>query len=347
MNRIFVKIDMRKAVFILAGFLLFSCAENKKVSDKNLTVVFYNVENLFDVVGDPSKPDGEFTPEGAKKWNQERYNKKIEDISKVLSSINPEDLPEIIGLCEIENRTVLNDLVKTSVLKPGNYKIVHYESPDFRGIDNTMLYRPDEFKVISSQPIRINFEDDPEYTTRDILYIKGKTTNNEIFHIFINHWPSRTSGEKESEPKRIFVASVLKAKVDSLIAAEENPNIIILGDMNDEPANISLLNTLGARDPAVEPTAVLQNLMFDVDNKNLGSYNFRGNWNMLDNIVVSKSLLDNKGFCCIEKQGFVFQQEWMEFKNNNGQITPNRTYGGPNYYGGISDHFPVYFLLKR
>jgi len=334
-------------LFLLTIFLVASCNKEKIAPKKKLAIVFYNVENLFDLENEPGKNDGEFTPGGSKKWTQERLDKKLEDISRVLSSVNETELPEIIGLCEVENRQVLESLINTKSLSEGNYQIIHYESPDYRGIDNALIYRPDEFKVISSQPIRIRFPEDPDYVTRDILYVKGKTLNRETFHFFVNHWPSRIGGEQETEPKRMHVASILKEKIDSVSHADKNPKIIILGDMNDEPANKSLLNTLGAKDPHLEPNAVLQNLMFKIDNQIFGSYNFRGNWNMLDNIVVSKNLLDKKGFRCAEKQGYVFHQEWMEFKNRNGEMSPNRTYGGSNYYGGISDHFPVYFKLER
>ncbi|NQU88699.1 MAG: endonuclease/exonuclease/phosphatase family protein [Mariniphaga sp.] len=339
---------------ISKGFLLgllvamiFSCQKNNDISRKKLTVVFYNVENLFDLEDEPGKSDEEFTPEGSKEWTQERLDKKLNDLSKVLSSVNKTELPEIIGLCEVENKKVLMDLVETDLLKARNYKIVHYESPDFRGIDNALIYRSDEFTVEESKPVKVVFENDQDYVTRDILYVKGKTTNREILHIFVNHWPSRIGGEAETEPKRVKVASIIKSMVDSIQIAEKNPNIIVLGDMNDEPINKSMINILGAKDPLVEPQAKLQNLMFEIDKQNLGSYNYQGNWNMLDNIIVSESLLDNKGFTCSDKQGYVFHEEWMEFKNREGEMSPNRTYGGSNYYGGISDHFPVYIILER
>ncbi len=342
----------RMACKTIVGFLavmvfLFSCNPEKRKAQKNLTVVFYNVENLFDLKDEPNKQDEEFTPDGTKKWDQHRYQKKLEDLSKVLSSINEEELPEIIGLCEVENKQVVEDLVKTGALSVGNYEVVHFESPDFRGIDNALAYRPDEFKILDSVPINVTFQNEPDYVTRDILYVKGQTLNKEVFHIFVNHWSSRIGGTEKSEPNRIYVASLVKNKVDSIYSAEKNPNIIIMGDMNDEPINNSLFNTIGAKDITEEPNARLINLMFDVDKQDLGSYNYRGNWNMLDNIVVSQNLLDDKGFGCFEKQGFVFQQQWMEFKNQEGEISPNRTYGGPNYYGGVSDHFPVYIKLKR
>lgn len=316
---------------------------NKK---RNLTVVFYNVENLFDTENTPGGNDAEFTPESEKKWTPERYQKKLEDISRVLSSVNQKELPEIIGLCEIENRIVLNDLIKTEPLVGGKYEIAHFESPDFRGIDVALLYRPDEFKVTWSAPVKVVFADELNFTTRDILYVKGETFNREEFHIFVNHWPSRIGGVEQTEPKRIAIARLLKSKIDSVQNVNPKANILVMGDMNDEPSNLSLNEVLSAKSPETENAALI-NLMYPLHLEKQGSYNYRGNWNMLDNIIVSAGLLDNKGFQSVEKQGFVFREEWMEYKNDKGEISPNRTYGGPNYYGGVSDHFPVYIRLKR
>jgi predicted extracellular nuclease len=326
--------------FTFAFAFLVSFSADKYNRKHNITVVFYNVENLFDTQNTPGGNDAEFTPEGANKWTKDRYIKKVEDISKVLSSVNKNELPEIIGLCEIENRKVLDDLVKTKQLSGGNYKIEHYESPDFRGIDCALLYRPDEFRVIKSAPFHVSFTDDPKFTTRDILYVKGETKNHEEFNIFVNHWPSRIGGLEQTEPKRVAVARLLKSKIDSVLTVNPNANILVMGDMNDEPSNKSLNEILAAKSPDTKKAALV-NLMFPVLKSKKGSYNYRGNWNMLDNIVVSAGLLDNSGFQCVEKQGFVFHEKWMEY-DKNGEISPNRTYSGTNYYGGVSDHFPVF-----
>jgi predicted extracellular nuclease len=336
------------AVLVLSFLLtviIHSFTNNGYNKKRNLTVVFYNVENLFDTENTPGGNDAEFTPESEKKWTLERYQKKLEDISKVLASVNQKELPEIIGLCEVENRKVLNDLVKTERLAGGKYEIAHFESPDYRGIDVALLYRPDEFNVTWSAPVKVSFADEPNFTTRDILYVKGETLNREEFHIFVNHWPSRIGGLEQTEPKRISIAQLLKSKIDSVQNVNPKANIVVMGDMNDEPSNKSLAVILEAKNPASQNTGLV-NLMFPLHEEKQGSYNYRGNWNMLDNIIVSSGLLDNKGFQCVEKQGFIFREEWMEYKNN-GQISPNRTYGGPNYYGGVSDHFPVFFQLKR
>ena len=327
-------------------FLITSCSKEKREARNTLTIAFYNVENLFDTIDEPSKDDDEFTPGSEKKWDEERYQKKLQDISKVLGSINKKELPEIIGMCEVENKKVVSDLVHKEPLAKGNYLVVHHESPDIRGIDCALIYRPDEFRVEEHFPIHITFKNEPDYKTRDILYVKGKTRNGEELNIFVNHWPSRIGGEEQSEPNRIEVATVLRSKIDSILNINDKAEIIVMGDMNDEPANKSLTEILGAGIPE-KSSGELVNLMYPDDLENNGSYNFRGNWNMLDNLVVSTSLLDDKGFRCRDKKGFIFHEEWMEYKNGKGEISPNRTYGGPNYYGGVSDHFPVYFKLQR
>jgi len=338
-------------LFIFLVSILFSAVITSFSGDgynkkRNLTIVFYNVENLFDTVNNQGTRDAEFTPDGKNNWTDDRYVKKVEDISKVLSLVNKKELPELIGLCEIENRKVLDDLIATHYLSEGDYGIEHFESPDYRGIDCALLYRHDEFTVIESKPVKVVFADDPDFTTRDILYVKGKTNNREEFHIFINHWPSRIGGMEQTEPKRVAVARILKQKIDSVQNVNPGTNILVMGDMNDEPSNKSLNDELSAKKPE-DKNADLVNLMYPDHLNKEGSYFYRGNWNMLDNIVVSVSLLDKKGFQCSDRKGHIFREEWMEYKAKNGDVSPNRTYGGPNYYGGVSDHFPVYIQLNR
>ena len=334
-------------LFALPFLVFTSCAPWQNAAKRNMTVAFYNVENLFDLEDEPGKRDEEFTPESEKQWNSVRYQKKLDDLSRVISAINEGDLPEIVGLCEVENKKVVTDLTRTGLLARGKYEIVHSESPDIRGIDCALIYRPEEFTVTNHFTIPVHFEDDPDYVTRDILYVKGRTRNREEFHVFVNHWPSRIGGVEQTQPKRMEVARILKSKVDSVRAASgSRSHVIVMGDMNDEPTNKSLQEVLNALPPG-EAADGLVNLMFPEDSEGRGSYNYRGNWNMLDNIIVSTGLLDDKGFRVIADKGFVFYQDWMEYRNSEGEMSPNRTYGGPNYYGGVSDHFPVYIRLKR
>lgn len=340
--------NINSQLFILGIlFLIFtSFTPRKNYAHRNMTVAFYNVENLFDTIDEPGKQDEEFTPDGDKKWNSERYQTKLQNIAKVISSMNEGDLPEIVGLAEVENDRVLNDLIHTGMLEKGNYAVVHYESPDIRGIDCALIYRPEEFKVLKQMAIPVHFKNEPNYKTRDILYVKGKAPDHEVFHIFVNHWPSRIGGLEKTEPNRVEVAQILKSKIDSILKRNSRAKIIIMGDMNDEPANKSVHEILGAQNPG-DAGGILVNLMYPADLQGEGTYFYRGEWNLLDNLIVSKSLLDKKGFQCFQKKGFIYHETWMEYKNREGVATPDRTYGGPNYYGGVSDHFPVYFRLKR
>jgi predicted extracellular nuclease len=338
---------MKKFLYAVSvAALLWGCQPSPKtVTDGHVTVAFYNVENLFDTIQGSNPRDKDFIPTSKKKWNSKRYLKKVNDIGKVLSSINSVDLPEVIGLCEVENRSVLEDLVASSNLKKGNYKIAHIESPDYRGIDVAMIYRPAEFEFISQEALAVTFPDAPNYTTRDILYVKGKL-DGEVYHLFVNHWPSRRGGMEKSEPKRVQAAAVLKKKVDEIKQKDANARIIIMGDMNDEPSNKSLAETLGASEKP--NTSGLFNMMYDNHLAKTGSYNFRGNWNMIDNMVVSDNLLTEGKLKTTANDGNVFHERFMEYHNKKFKsMSPSRTFGGNNYYGGISDHFPIYFELKK
>ncbi|MDD2305519.1 MAG: endonuclease/exonuclease/phosphatase family protein [Prolixibacteraceae bacterium] len=329
-------------ILVISGVVLFSCTSVKKSLRQEYTVVSYNVENLFDTVDDPKIPDEEFLPTSEKKWDNERYEKKLTDIAEVISEVNQKELPEVVGLVEIENQTVLEDLIKTGKLNGQNYAIIHEESPDYRGIDVALIYRKDAFKEITHEVLPVTFPDDPEFKTRDILHVTGKMRNKTV-HVFVNHWPSRIGGEDKTEPKRVLAASVLKKRVDQIFVQDPKARIIIMGDMNDEPANKSLQETLGATAPG--SGAPLVNLMMPDDVAGKGTYFYSGNWNMLDNLVVSETVLKGKGMTVEGGKGNIFSNDWMIYTNKNGDKTPNRSYVGNKYVGGVSDHFPVYFKM--
>lgn len=328
---------------IAAGLMGSSCTSQKKMLSNEYTVLSYNVENLFDTIDDPKIPDEEFLPQSEKKWTGVRYQKKLDDLSKVIAGVNPSDYPEIIGLVEIENQTVLEDLIHTVTLKNHSYRIIHEESPDYRGIDVALLYRRDAFKEKWHETLSVVFAEDTAFKTRDILHVVGKMKKNTV-HVFVNHWPSRIGGDEKTEPKRVQAASVLKNKVDEVLGADPNARIIIMGDMNDEPSNKSLQETLGAKSP--DSGAKLVNLMMPDDQKGLGTYFYSGNWNMLDNLVVSNAIITGKKTKVENNKGEIYRADWMIFTNKNGDKTPNRSYVGDKYVGGVSDHFPVYFKMK-
>ncbi|WP_372751971.1 hypothetical protein [Labilibaculum sp.] len=335
---------MKKILFVFTVALLaVSCSQEKK----EYTLAFYNVENLFDTINDPNTWDDDFTPEGKLEYSSKRYENKLLHLSEVLSSINKKELPAIIGLCEIENRSVLEDLISQKKLKKGDYSIVQTDSPDGRGIDCALLYQKSTFKALSQNFIGIHIPTEPNYKTRDILHVKGVFAAKDTLDIFVNHWPSRRGGMKESEKYRVFVATQLKKAVDQIQKKNLNANIIIMGDFNDEPTNKSAEEILCATNnkDTSKPEA-LYNLMYDLKMQGKGSYNYRGNWNMLDNIIVSNSLLSNtNGLHTNHQNGKIFTEKWICYQNEDGTYVPSRSYSGPKYYGGYSDHFPVYFQL--
>lgn len=308
-------------------------------AQESYKIAFYNVENLFDTVDDPTTLDDDFTPDGKQKWTTERYQAKLTKIAQVMDSLGK---PHLIGLSEVENLTVLEDLIETEALKTEDYGIIHKNSPDMRGIDVALLYKKQNFQVLKTEFIRVNFPDfiEKDYTSRDILYAKGKLSNGEILHVFVNHWPSRRGGLQQSEPKRLFVAQHVKKAVDEILYKDQKALVVLMGDFNDEPDNTSLTSVLGALpDESAALEGLLYNCFYSQDKDKKGSYNYRGNWNMLDQFIVS-GYLRNPAAPLMVKNPTIYKYSWLMYEGKNGP-TPNRTYGGPNYYGGYSDHLPI------
>lgn len=331
---------------ILIVFLgLYSCSEGKK----EYSVVFYNVENLFDTINQEEVWDDEFTPGSKLKYTTKRYHHKLANLAKVLSSVDTVNFPVLIGLCEVENRSVLDALIIEDKLKAGNYGIAHTESPDFRGIDCALLYQKENFHYLKHEAINIQFPWDEEYTTRDILYVTGVLNQTDTLHLFVNHWPSRRGGMEKSEKNRVFVAEQLKKSITKIQEKNAEAKIIIMGDFNDEPNNKSVKETLAAtNDTNTTDSEGLYNLMYDLQENGKGSYLYRGTWNMLDNLVVSNSLLkQGNGFFTTHSSGEIYREKWICYKTPAGVYAPSRSYAGPKYYGGFSDHFPVLFKLSN
>ena len=346
---------MNKAVcFFLTLNIAFALNINSQTncsdlnSKKSVKIVFYNVENLFDTIDDPLINDKDFLPDSRISWNSEKYLKKVDDLSKVLISIDPKKLPAIIGLSEVENRDVVEDLINKTGLKKGKYKIVHKDSPDERGIDVALLYKKKIFKMVRQQFISIQFPTDTTDRTRDILYVKLRTKQKDTLHCFVNHWPSRGGGREKSEPKRMYVAKVLKSKVDSVFSKNIMADIIIMGDFNDNPTDKSISKMLRANN--IEKNlypGMLYNLMYRLYENGEGSYYYRREkqWNMLDQIIASGSLFNKeKGLRMDGLQGCIYKPDWILYEDTDGVKQPNRTIGS-SYYGGYSDHFPVYIKL--
>jgi hypothetical protein len=314
-------------------------------------IAFYNVENLFDIFNDSLTNDDEFTPEGERHWNNKKFYQKLNNIYKVILGIGEWNPPAAIGLCEIENRFVLNKLVYETPLKNSGYKIIHFDSPDRRGIDVAFLYRPALFSPLRSYPIRINLHDDTAFKTRDILYIKGILGEADTVHFFVNHWPSRYGGYEDSKPKRMFVASVLRNKVDSLQKADGDPNIIIMGDFNDEPSDESIQSVLRAKTNSKElNNSDLFDMMVVLQKKaDMGTNKYREDWSVIDQFIVSGNLLLEGNKLIVSPEGaqvyapdFLLEDDRVHFGKQ-----PFRTYEGFSYHGGFSDHLAIFLDLVQ
>jgi hypothetical protein len=316
-----------------------------KINRQSVSMVFWNVENLYDPYDDSTKLDDEFTSSGAKHWTWTKFSTKLNHVGKTLMAIGEWSPPAIVGLCEVENRYVLNKLIYETPLKPWKYKYIHHESPDLRGVDVALLYRQDVFRLISSTSTRIRFPFDTLAQTREILHVKGILFQHDTISIFVNHWPSRRGGYLSSQPRRNFVASVLRKLIDSVQRVHPQENIVITGDFNDEPENESLKEMLHAQTNALPfYDSCLFNLMGIRNNiRKEGTLKYRDQWSTFDQFVVSGSLMNgNSGLKAGPMQvkifisGFLLEEDQTYFGEKL-----NRTYSGPKYHGGFSDHLPI------
>ena len=344
------KINLKILFLFLSIFFTFYLSAQRETL-RNFRVIFYNVENFFDIFPDSIANDSEFLPGGMRGWNATRYRQKQANIAKVITAIGGWNTPALVGLCEVESRRALWDLTRNSPLKSLGYRFIHHESPDARGIDVALLYHPFQFFPISDKAIPINFPNS-DRTTRDILYVSGTTFSDDTLHVFVTHFPSRWGGELESEDRRIFKASVLRASVDSLFAIYANPNILIMGDFNDYPTNRSMLETLKAHPISSEiSTRELYNLTYHLHEQGKGTHKHQGEWGMLDQIVVSGNLLNpTNSFFTLQQDVRVFEADFLlEVDENFLGKRPFRTYIGMRYHGGFSDHLPlvVDFWFRR
>lgn len=355
------KLPIIASIIIFAIALAVSCKTSKNSTDDKFNeqlvrdsyrIMFFNTENLFDTINDPEKNDDEFTPQGAKYWTGFRYKQKLTNLSKVIIGAGGWELPQIVALSEIENRKVVEDLINKTPLYKSDYRIIHKESPDARGIDVALMYRKKYFTPISETFIPVKYPSNiGSGTTRDILYAKGTTNSNDTLHIFVNHWPSRWGGQKETEEKRIFVAGLVKHATDSIFKTDKNANIIIVGDLNDYPTDKSLVNELKAQTEYDNiKNDKLYNLSYYLQEiKKQGTHKYHGQWGILDQIIVSGALLDstrtlhttiddahifNPDFMLVPDEGYTGKQVF-------------RTYVGYKYQGGYSDHLPTYIDLFR
>lgn len=306
-------------------------------------IAFWNVENLFDTINDPKTNDEDFLPNGKMKWSSERYVTKLNNLSKVILAMGNGVGPDILGMSEVENRNVLVDLTTKTDLKKQKYGIVHFDSPDKRGIDVAMIYKKNKFKVLDSKAIYVPMPADSSYT-RDILLVKGVFGKKDTLYIFVNHWPSRRGGEEKSAVLRMIAAEKLRHAQDSILKLFPNAKIIAMGDFNDEPDDKSILSL---KYSLVSANGFVD-LMDSLDAAGDGSYHYRKEKNMLDQILITHSLEKGKGL--IIHDAHIFREAWMTGENYKGDPPgPLHMYAGSRYIGGYSDHYPVYadvYLVK-
>jgi predicted extracellular nuclease len=306
--------------------------------------MFFNTENYFDTFDDDKTLDDDFTPTGSYHWTWEKFTAKRNALSKIIIAVGEGKTPSIIGLCEIENRFVLNQLVNETPLAKFEYRIVHHNSPDSRGIDVALLYNPSDFELLYQNFYEIS----KDFKTREILYAKGIFHGVDTLHVFVNHFPSKRGGAKASESRRMAAAMELKRLCDSVNKAGNNANILIMGDFNDTPNSEPVTNTLQAKDSFDKINERdLYNLALPLMKKGEGTIKYQGVWEFIDLMFVSGNMLNGTGkISCSQSDFKIFKAPYL-FEKDNAFVgkKPKRTFTGMKYNGGISDHLPVYIQL--
>lgn len=334
---------MKKILGLLSIVILASCKQEKlsvqipasEIKKVSFDIMSYNVENLFDTIDDPNKADEDFTPTGKLQWNTAKYYDHLKHTVDAITNKGT-NFPAIVGLIEVENGTVLNDLVNTSFLKGKGYKYVWFEGPDERGIDVALIYDLNRVSVVQAKAIPVLLESVTDPNTRDILKVLVEI-GSEQFNLFVNHWPSRRGGQDESEMHRIKAASVLRKEVDEILSLNPKANIVCMGDFNDFPSNKSVHDVLQAG--VSNEHSVLFNMMSDFEALKKGTHFYKGEWSPLDQFMVSYGMFDNK---CVSANSFeVVSYDFIMYTSKDGVKSPARVYVGDSYKGGFSDHLPI------
>jgi len=341
-----------KSVFLLVFLLVFSLSwsQNKK-QFKVQTIAFYNVENLFDTINDPLKDDEKSPMMEIQGDRSKVYKDKISKLARVISDIGydvSKTSPAIVGVSEVENRQVLEDLIKDPQLKDSDYGIIHFDSPDKRGIDVGLLYKQDVFQPhsFSKHPLYI-YDGDKRVYTRDQLLVSGVLDGEEI-HIIVSHWPSRSGGEARSRPKRVKAAELNKRIIDSLQDVDKHAKIFSMGDLNDDPFNVSMKEVLKTKDDRDEANGKdLFNPMEAMAKSGNGTLAYRDGWNLFDQIVITAPLLEKDYSEYRYYKAGIYNKTYLSNKRGRYKGYPFRSFSNGSYTGGYSDHFPVYIHLVK
>jgi endonuclease/exonuclease/phosphatase family metal-dependent hydrolase len=331
---------MKKVVVILVlATFAFSHLKAQQTPPSQAIIGFYNLENLFDTEDDPIINDQEFLPEGGNKWTPERYQIKLNNMSKVIATFRP----DILGVSEIENRKVLEDLVLHPNIRDNRYQIVQFDMNDARGVDVAFLYKPSVFKPFSFKRFRVYDPQEPDFRTRDILWVKGLFLGDTL-HVVVNHWPSRLGGKDD---KRVIAGQTLRKAVDSVQAINPAANIVIMGDFNDDPNNRSIKKFLMASDDESKKNTLI-NASEPTFKKGYGTLAYNGVWNLFDQIIISQGLADGANLEYTPNSFMVVAHRWMQVSSGKYAGMPMRTFrGGVFNPEGFSDHFPVFIRVQR
>lgn len=336
-----------KNIFVVLVFVIFSGVVSCQTDNDTLFIGSWNLQNLFDTVDDSLKDDKEFLPGSDLEWSEDRLDKKMYNHSRVIRMMNNGQGPDILGVCEVENEAVLAEMVNRYLPDLG-YDVAYIESPDNRGIDNGLIFKREKFKLLSMLADTVHLADG--WPTRLIVGVNLLMNDKDVFTVFVNHWPSRRGGQIESEPNRIAAALTLRKSVDRIFAADSNAMLIIIGDFNDEPTDKSILEELKAHplkcdslqsDFEFASEKELFNVSFEVYENGEGSYKYKDDWNLLDQVIISGSLVTGMDYKYLCGSFEIFKPEFIVTKTGQYAGTPFPTYGGSRYLGGYSDHFPV------
>ncbi len=324
--------------------LLFFIIMKNNISAQKIVIGFYNCENFYDTINQIQVIDEDFLPESDKGYNSQRFLQKTKNIAATiykLGLLGDYNGIALLGLAEIENKQVIENLIQSPLLKKYNYKIIHFDSKDLRGIDVGLIYNPAIFKPYIYKPLSLSIKGhEKDYPTRDILYVKG-VLNETWVHLLINHWPSRRGGLKQSSQKRIWASSICKNIIDSITAIDPKANIIMMGDFNDNPTDKSIMNI------------PLMNPFFSLFKKGEGSLAFRDSWHLFDQILISKTIFVSNNATENEGGNKIRYYKSIIYKDSDHiemygkyQGYPKRTWDGNEFRGGFSDHFPVAMIFS-
>lgn len=340
----------------IASFLLFLFfLAYVQAQDKQYNVAcigFYNLENLFDTLNDPATFYEEFTPNGTRHWTEENFKEKLGNLARVISELGTDLTPDgaaILGVAEVENRYVLEELTKEPALAARDYQIIHFDSPDKRGIDVGLLYQPKYFSPLgtASIPLLIYDSDGNRIFTRDVLYVSGMF-DGEPLHVLVNHWPSRRGGEAASQPFRNAGALICKTVKDSLLQVDPKAKVIVMGDLNDDPVSPSVKKVLNAKGKKKDlRPGDFFNPWYSFFKQGIGTLAYRDAWGLFDQIIISEGLTDENQAGYRFYKAFVHNKPYLIQRTGHYKGYPFRTFDFDDYIGGYSDHFPVYLYLVK